>query len=93
MVEKHKIKVIRAKRQLDEYLDLQTFLRRYPQFKEGQMRWFVVKKDRYGLTPAIKRLGRRLYFHVPTFLEWLQLYSLYQIHTPILNKPLYKSKL
>lgn len=72
MIEKHKIKALKAKRQLDEYLDLQTFLKRYPQFKEGQMRWFVVKKEENGLSPAIRRLGRRLYFHVPTFLQWVE---------------------
>jgi hypothetical protein len=58
--------------EVDHYLDLQSFIIRYPQFKETQMRWFVVKKDENGLAPAIKRLGRRLYFHVPTFLAWIE---------------------
>jgi hypothetical protein len=58
--------------QLNEYLDLQTFIERHPQFNKGQMRWFVVKKKENGLAPAIKRLGRRLYFHVPTFLKWVE---------------------
>lgn len=58
--------------QLDNYLDLQTFLERYPQFREGQLRWFIVRKNELGLAPAIKRLGRRLYFHVPTFIQWIE---------------------
>ncbi len=57
--------------ELDQYLDLRSFVTRYPQFKEGQLRWFVVRKKQLGLEPAIKRLGRRLYFHVPTFLKWI----------------------
>lgn len=56
----------------DQYLDLQSFIKRYPQFKEGQMRWFIVRKKELGLAPAIKRLGRRLYFHVPTFFKWVE---------------------
>jgi hypothetical protein len=57
---------------LDDYLDMLSFVDRYPQFKVGQMRWFVVRKKELGLEPAIKRLGRRLYFHVPTFLKWIE---------------------
>lgn len=57
--------------QLDQYLDLRTMVERYPQFKEGQMRWLVVNRDENGLAPAIKRLGRKLYFHLPTFLKWV----------------------
>lgn len=57
---------------LNEYLDLQTFIEQHPQFNLGQMRWFVVKKKENGLAPAIKRLGRRLYIHVPTFLNWVE---------------------
>lgn len=57
---------------LDDYLDLASFLKRYPQFKESQMRWLVVKKSTNGLDKCIKRLGRRLYFHIPTFLEWVK---------------------
>lgn len=60
------------KDELDQYLDLQTFVRRYPQFKEGQMRWLVVKRKEYGLEKAIKRLGRRLYFHVPSFIKYIE---------------------
>lgn len=61
-----------AETRLDEYLDLRSFLERYPQFREGQMRWFVVKKKENGLEGAVRRLGRRLYFHVPTFLKWVE---------------------
>jgi len=57
---------------LEEYLDLQTLIQKYPQFKEGQIRWLVVNKKQNGLDFAIKRIGRRLYFHIPSFLEWIE---------------------
>lgn len=56
----------------DEYLDLKSFISTYPQFTENQMRWLIVRKKELGLSSAIKRLGRRLYFHVPTFFKWVE---------------------
>ncbi len=58
--------------QLDQYLDVQSLIKRHPQFQEGQLRWFVVRKKELGLDSVIKRLGRRLYFHVPSFLKWIE---------------------
>ena len=57
---------------LEDYLDLKTFIKKYPQFTEGQLRWIVVCKDKLGLADAIKRVGKRLYFHVPTFVKWIE---------------------
>lgn len=57
--------------QQDYYLDLQSFIKQYPQFKETQLRWLVVRKDQNGLAPIVKRVGRRLYFDVPKFFEWV----------------------
>lgn len=61
---------------LDEYLDLKSFIARYPQFREHQIRWLVVKKDENGLSGSIKRVGRRLYFHIPSFVKWLEKQSI-----------------
>lgn len=57
---------------LEEYLDLKAFIKKYPQFTEGQLRWIVVCKDKLGLSAAIKRVGRRLYIHVPSFIKWVE---------------------
>lgn len=56
---------------LDHYLDIQSLIEKHPQFTEPQLRWFVVRKSELGLESSIKRLGRRLYFHVPSFLAWI----------------------
>lgn len=61
--------------QLSDYLDLDTLIAQYPQFSKSQMRWLVVKKAQNGLASAIKKVGRRLYFHIPSFLRWLELQS------------------
>lgn len=58
--------------QLDEYLDMQSIPKHHPQFTLPQLRWFVVRKKELGLEKVIKRLGRRLYFHVPSFLKWIE---------------------
>ena len=60
------------KTKLDDYLDIETFVKRYPQIKVNQLRWLVVKKKKYGLEDSIKRLGRRLYFHVPSIIKFLE---------------------
>lgn len=60
------------KTQLDDYLDFPTFLQRNVQFKLGQLRWLVAMKKKNGLETAFHRIGRRLYIHVPTFLEWVR---------------------
>jgi hypothetical protein len=57
---------------LSEFLDIESFVYQYPQFNENQLRWLVVKKHVNGLRPAIKKVGRRLYFHVPSFLDWME---------------------
>jgi hypothetical protein len=55
----------------NEYLDLKSFLTQYPQFKEGQIRWLIVNKNLNGFCIVLKRIGRRLYIHVPSFIEWM----------------------
>lgn len=60
---------------LSEYLDLNILLREYPQFSKNQLRWLVAQKTNNGLAPAIKKVGRRLYFHIPTFLQWIEAQS------------------
>ena len=57
---------------LSEYVDLETFLGRYPQFTKSQMRWLVVKKRENGLASGIKKVGRKLYFNTRLFREWLE---------------------
>jgi hypothetical protein len=58
-----------TKTTLDDYLNLEMFVERYPQFKMGQLRWLVVKKEENGFAKCFKRIGRRLYINVPVFLK------------------------
>lgn len=57
--------------QIDEYLDIESMIGRFPQFSKNQLRWIVANKEKYKIACAIKRVGRKLYFHMPTFSSWL----------------------
>lgn len=57
---------------LDDYLDFESFVEKYPQFKIGQLRWMVVKKETNGFDKCIKRLGRRIYINVPKFIKLIE---------------------
>lgn len=43
----------------------------HPQISKNQLRWIVVNKDCNGMSGAIKRVGKKLYFHMPSFIEWI----------------------
>lgn len=57
--------------QLNEYLDIDSITARFPQFTKNQLRWIIANKDRYEIASAIKRVGRKIYFHVPSFSNWI----------------------
>jgi hypothetical protein len=57
---------------LNDYSHIDGLISSYPQlFTKNQIRWIVANKDRYEIDHAIKRIGRRLYFHVPSLLTWV----------------------
>lgn len=56
---------------LDDYQPIENIHREHPQITINQMRWIIVNKDRYKIAHAIKRIGRRIYFHVPSLLQWI----------------------
>jgi hypothetical protein len=58
--------------ELKNYQDIETLRINYPQFSENQWRWIAVNKERYDLAHAIKKIGRKLYFHVPSLISWIE---------------------
>lgn len=60
------------KTQLDEYQSIYDIAQHNSQFSVNQLRWIVANKERYGLAGAIKRIGRKLYFHVPSLVAWVE---------------------
>lgn len=58
--------------QLKDYLLIPSFAERYPEFPESRLRWLIVKKKENGLEKVIRRIGRRIYIHVPSFLQWVE---------------------
>lgn len=57
---------------LEDYLDIKSFLEKYPQFSESQIRWLIFKKEKLGVTHVFRRLGKRIYIHVPSYLDFLK---------------------
>lgn len=58
--------------QLNNYLPKDMIVEKYPQFTINQLTWLEINRERYQLTHAIKRIGRRLYFHVPSLIDWIE---------------------
>ena len=56
---------------MTDYDHMEGICTKYPQFSKNQLRWLVANKERYGIAHAIKRIGRRLYFHIPSFILWV----------------------
>lgn len=56
---------------LEEYEHIEGMKNKFPQFNENQWRWIIANKKRYGLEAAIKRIGKRIYFHLPSIAKWV----------------------
>lgn len=58
---------------LSEYLTVDGLVDAYPHLlKESQVRWALRFRYENGLAAHCIRMGRRLYIHVPGFVEWFQ---------------------
>jgi len=57
---------------LADYQNIQSITTSHPQISVNQIRWIVANKERFQIEHAIKRIGRRLYFHMPSLLAWIQ---------------------
>lgn len=56
---------------LDDYQTMEAIERMHPQFTQNQLRWLVANKERYEIAHILRRIGRKLYFHMPSFLIWV----------------------
>lgn len=57
---------------LDNYQPIDRIIKTHPQLTVNQLRWIVANKERYKIAHAIKRIGRRLYFHIPSLSKWIE---------------------
>lgn len=57
---------------LDDYQNLESITLKYPQITINQLRWIVANKERFQIEHAIKRIGKRLYLHIPSLLAWIE---------------------
>ena len=56
-----------------EYWTLQQIVdsNKYP-FTYGQMRYYTEKRDINGLEKAVRKIGKRIYFRIDLFEEWIE---------------------
>lgn len=54
--------------------DQMTFVSDYPQFDRGQIGYLMRNRLLNGLDEhgAVKKIGRKLYIHVPRFTQWIE---------------------
>ena len=55
--------------------DLRTirqFVEETPFITEGQLRWWIFHKERYGFETVTMKIGRRVYVDTHKFNQWLE---------------------
>lgn len=61
-----------AHQSLDEFVPAQKFPEIYSDLiTRSQLEWALRHREENGLAPAVKKIGRSLIIHVPTFTKWL----------------------
>lgn len=57
-----------------EYLNLKQVIEKYP-FTEGQLRNFLINREKNGLFKAVRKIGKRLYIRDDLFEIWIDSYE------------------
>ena len=55
-----------------ELVTVLQFVKLYPAFTQGGLRWMIFNAKSNGLNKAILKLGRRVLIDVPAFFEWIR---------------------
>ena len=57
---------------LDEFSTIEQLAANNPDLiTVNRLRWIIRDRHNNGLAPAVKKLGKNLLVHVPTFVTWL----------------------
>ena len=68
----HNIDTTPAAKSLDEFSTIEQLAADNPDLiTENQLRWILRDRHNNGLAPAVKKFGKHLILHVPTFVTWL----------------------
>lgn len=54
-----------------KYLDIKQVMKEYP-FTKGQLRDWLIRREENGLSKAVRKIGKRLYFNTQFFEEWIE---------------------
>jgi hypothetical protein len=56
---------------LDDFQPPEVISDKYPQFPAPTLRWFLRQRHLNGLDAHVRRVGKKLYIHVPGFAAWI----------------------
>lgn len=56
---------------LEDYKAISEIPKLNSSISMNQLRWITANKERYGISHAIKKIGRKLYIHVPSLIFWI----------------------
>jgi hypothetical protein len=57
----------------DVYLTFQDVVSsaKFP-FTKGQLNFYITKRHKNGLSSAVRKIGRRIYFHEASLIKWIE---------------------
>ena len=63
-------------------LTIKQFSQQYPAFNEGGLRHLVFYANSNGFKKCIRRVGRKVLIHVPSFFEWVEEQNGFEENSP-----------
>ena len=57
---------------IHDYLSIDDFVARYPQFKKSSIRYYLLHREENGFANVVTKVGRKIFIHEPSFGEWLK---------------------
>jgi len=54
-----------------KYSTIRELARYYPSFTESSLRYLIFNKDTNGLTPCLRKVGKKILIDLEKFAEWI----------------------
>jgi hypothetical protein len=56
---------------LDAWTPIKTFVEKYPDHHENEIRWLIRNKDQNGFDDVVRKIGRRWFLNRHRFARWI----------------------
>jgi hypothetical protein len=60
-----------APQSLNDFQPPEAIAGQFPQFSESSIRWWLRERRNNGLAPHVRKIGKKVYLHVPGFMAWI----------------------